>query len=189
MPRLSKAQRDEAKRAAAVVEAQRLAGLLSSAPAEGTELLAPPSFIADPRLAPALIVWKELAPALAATGRLVQLDRLSFAMLCYWQAEFITAVDDILTRGYWFMAKATAGGERPWANPSVDRRDTAQSEINELAKRFGLTPLDRAQLTKARNAAAAVDDDELPLPLAAPTPEAVPTSRSRWAELRGKRVN
>jgi len=170
MARLSKAQREEAKRLATLAEAERLAGLLSASPTDSSELLAPPSFIADPRLAPALIVWKELAPSLQASGRLATLDRQAFAVLCYWQAEFITAADDILARGYSFMVKATTGGKRPWVNPSVARRDTAWAQIMALSERFGLTPLDRAALAKVRRVATG-DDDGLPLtqtPAAAP---------------------
>lgn len=177
MARLSKAKAEEKRREQALADAQRLATVLAATPAESDSLLAAPALLADPRLAPALAVWKELAPTLSATGRLQQLDRMTFASLCYWQAEYVTAVDDILARGYSFMVKATKGGERPWFNPSVQRRDTAWREIMALSQRFGLTPLDRAVLIKARKAG--IDpEDELLLPTQSTT-RAVPQPEQR----------
>lgn len=173
----------DAKREAALAEAQRLATLLSTAPAQGGDLLAPPAFVADPRLAPALAVWKDLAPTLASTGRLAHLDRSTFAALCYWHAEYITAIDDILERGYSFMVKATSGGVRPWTNPSVERRDTAWTEIMKLSERFGLTPLDRIALNKNRGMIRD-DGDELPLvmPVAA-TSDGEDVKPDKWIGL------
>lgn len=55
-------------RDAAVLEANRLAAMLSDAPADGADPLSPPAFIADPHLAPAAQVWRDLAPDLARLG-------------------------------------------------------------------------------------------------------------------------
>lgn len=162
--RRTAAQRLEARRDAAIGEANRLAAFLSSAPTQGRDALSPPAFIADPRLAPALTVWRELAPTLSASNRLGALDRSAFAALCYWHCEWIAAVDDIQTRGYSFMANAIAGGTRPWTNPSVERRDTAWQQILTLSAKFGLTPLDRIALNRGLRDGLLPEDDELPLP-------------------------
>lgn len=134
----------------ALAEAARLAALLADAPKLGGAELAPPAYIADPRLAAAGKVWETLAPLLEKTGRLGALDRYAFAELCYWRAEWLAAVDHILTHGYSFMAKAVAGGSRPWVNPNVARRDTAAAQLERLSAKFGLTPLDRVALNKNR---------------------------------------
>lgn len=167
-PRRSQAER---RRDVAIAEADRLAALLSAAPPETDEPLSPPAFIKDRRLAPALAMWRELSKTLIGSGRLSALDRHAFAALCYWHGEWIAAIDDIAARGYSFMANATAGGTRPWTNPSVDRRDTAWDQILTLSAKFGLTPLDRIALNKGRPYQS--DDDELPLRQPAPAAEVV----------------
>lgn len=179
--RPSKAERLAAQREAAIAEAQRLAGLLAAAPAEGAGPLAPPAYIADPRLAPALTVWRELAPQLIASGRLQSLDRDMFAALCYWRAEWITAVDDILVNGYSFMGKAVAGGARPWTNPAVERRDTAWDQIVQLSAKFGLTPLDRIALNRGANDGLLADPDLFSAGKPKPAEEAI--APDSWAPL------
>lgn len=188
-PRVSKAERAAAAHEAALAEARRLAGLLAAAPAEGDGTLAPPAFIAEPRLAAALAVWRELAPQLQRTGRLHRLDRDMFAALCYWRAEWIAAVDDILTNGYSFMGTAVAGGKRPWTNPAVERRDTAWDEMMALSARFGLTPLDRLALGKGQREGF-LDDPDLfdaaarrSTAAGAPGAAAGESTPDRWDEL------
>jgi len=61
-------------------------------------------------------------------------------------AEFAAAQQDILDHGYSRNVKTVSGDLMPRVNPSVDRRDTAQKIILEMAKRFGLTPLDQFAL-------------------------------------------
>jgi len=165
-PRLSKEE-------LAAVEAKRLAALLAQAAPEHEGELAPPAFINDPRLAPALAVWRELAPQLTKSGRLHQLDRFTFAMLCYWQGEFVAAMDDRLKRGTWFMVKAVSGGALPRKNPSVDREAYAYEQVMALSVKFGLTPLDRVALLKARRDNLTDEDDvDLFKPATTATPPA-----------------
>lgn len=160
------AQKPKSKRLSAeeraIAEAERLAAMLAEAQPLGPDQLAPPAYIADPRLAAAAVVWRTLAPQLEKTGRLCALDRFAFAELCYWRAEWLTAVDHILTHGYSFMGTAVAGGKRPWTNPNVARRDTAAAQLERLSAKFGLTPLDRIALNKNR---LHVGDDDAELPL------------------------
>lgn len=177
-PRRSQAER---RREEAIAEADRLAALLSAAPPESDEPLAPPAFIKDRRLAPALAMWRELSKSLIGSGRLSALDRFTFAMLCYWHGEWIKATDDILERGPSFMVPATSGGMRPWRNPSVDRQTLANDQILTLSSKFGLTPLDRIALNKGRPYQR--DDDELPLSTpTTPAPDEVPKT-DRWTGL------
>jgi hypothetical protein len=49
-----------------IEEAQKLAALLASAPAEPGDRLAPPALITDPRLAATLAVWRDYTPRLAS---------------------------------------------------------------------------------------------------------------------------
>ena len=151
-PRLTKQEK-------AVAEAKRLAALLAEAVPEHPGELAPPAFIADPRLAPALAAWRELAPQLTKTGRLLRLDRFVFAMLCYWQGEFIASHDDLERKGKWFKVRAVSGGMMPRKNPSLDQLKYAYEQVMALSAKFGLTPLDRIALLKAHKAGHVDDED------------------------------
>ena len=120
--RLSKEQR-------AIAEAERLAAMLASAPAASSNALAPPAFIADPRLAAAGKFWADHAEQLQTLGTLDRLDRFTFAMFCIYVGEFIAAEDDILAHGYSVKVKTVSGDRMPRENPSVARRDFAAKMI------------------------------------------------------------
>jgi P27 family predicted phage terminase small subunit len=132
--------------------ANRLAAQLASSPADSEAPLSPPAFIDDPRCAPALAVWREYAPRLTRLNLLQQLDRLTFATFCVYVGEFVEAHDAIKTKGYTQRVKTIAGGYMLRKTPDVDRRDTAMNYIFDFAERFGLTPLDRAQLFRHHSA-------------------------------------
>lgn len=166
----------------AVAEATRLAGLLADAAAPGDDPLAPPALIRDPRLAAALAVWRDLAPLLVERNLLGRLDRMLFAQLCYWQAEFVTAVDDILARGYSVLVTTVSGDRMPRLNPSVKRRDTAVAQLVDLAHRFGLTPLDRHTLFRAQKGSDYSDLFDQLAPKAEPAAEDAPAPDT-WAGL------
>ncbi|WP_374307214.1 P27 family phage terminase small subunit [Methylocella sp.] len=129
-----------------IEQAEKLAALLASAPAESGDRLAPPALLLDPRCAPALGVWRDYTPRLAKLNLFGELDRHTFAIFCVYSAEFAAAQQDILDNGYSRNVKTVSGDLMPRVNPSVDRRDTAQKIILEMARRFGLTPLDQMQL-------------------------------------------
>jgi P27 family predicted phage terminase small subunit len=160
MPMKSKHKPKRKKRstriARQIVEANRLAALIIAAPIDGTDFAAP-GLIRDPRLAPALAVWRELTPLLAARGILDNADRLQLATLAYWYSEFIVAADDLLKRGYSVMVKTISGDRMPRKNASASRRDHAFDKLSELSTRFGLTPLDRYALQRAAKAVARSD--------------------------------
>jgi P27 family predicted phage terminase small subunit len=129
-----------------IAEAEAIAALLASAPAESSDRLAPPALLTDPRCAPALAVWRDYTPKLAKLNLFGELDRHTFAIFCVYCAEFAAAQQDILEKGYSRNVKTVSGDLMPRVNPSVDRRDTAQKIILEMARRFGLTPLDQFAL-------------------------------------------
>jgi P27 family predicted phage terminase small subunit len=131
-----------------IEEAQKLAALLAAAPAESGDRLAPPALLADPRLAAALAVWREYTPRLARLNLFGKLDRHTFAIFCVYCAEFAAAQQDIMDNGYSRLVMTLSGDRMPRVNPSVDRRDTAQKIILEMAHRFGLTPLDQYALIR-----------------------------------------
>jgi P27 family predicted phage terminase small subunit len=135
-----------------IAEAEALAALLAAAPSESGDRLAPPVLLTDPRCAPALAVWRDYVPRLAKINLFGELDRHTFAIFCVYCAEFAAAQQDILERGYSRDVKTVSGDVMPRVNPSVDRRDTAQKIILEMAKRFGLTPLDKYALIGAQSA-------------------------------------
>ena len=146
MKRPPQKKRRQTKAARALANAERLAKLLVAAASDGDGVLAPPKFITDRRLAPALAFWREHAPQFVKLGTLEQPDRFAFAMLAIFAAEFIAAEDDILAHGYSVNVRTVSGGLMPRESPSVGRRDFAAKMILELSKSFGLTKLDRLNL-------------------------------------------
>lgn len=133
----------------AIAEAERLAKLLA-APRDASETSdAPPAYLEDPRMAPAMAVWREYAPRLDKLHLLARLDRHTFALFCVYAGEFVAANEDILLRGYSVNVKTVSGDRMPRENPSVSRRDFAAKMILDLSSKFGLTPDDRNKLLRA----------------------------------------
>ncbi|MGO1079943.1 P27 family phage terminase small subunit [Inquilinus sp. CA228] len=150
----------------AIAEAERLAALLAAAPAEAGDPLAPPAYLDNPLLAPAMTVWRDYAPQLARVNLLARTDRHSFALLCVYTGEWIAAHEDILANGYSVLVKTVSGDKMPRPNPSVERRDTAMTWVMKLSEKFGLTPLDRYRLFKEQSnrPAGGLFDDPSPKP-------------------------
>ncbi len=187
----------KAVQARIVAQAERFAKMLADAPNAADDPLAPPAFITDARLAPALQVWKDRAPEIARRGCLRGDDRLAFALLCVYTADFVMAQDELLEKGFAISVPTVAGGEMLRANPALARRDTAASMIIDLAARFGMTPLDRYKLfgMKSRVPEGDLPDGDLferpaPRPAVAagdPAAAAAPAP-TRWDTLLGPRV-
>lgn len=139
-------RQSKAERAAA--EAEAMASLLASSPAETDEPLSPPKLLHGARQAAALAVWRDYAPRLRKLNVLSALDRLTFSMFCVYAGEFVAAQQDIDKRGYTVVVKTYGGtgAARPFVNPSVKRRDTAFAVVMDIASKFGLTPQDRQKL-------------------------------------------
>lgn len=136
----------------ALEQAERVAGLLAAAPAVSGEPLAPPAFL-DQRSAPALRIWRDLAPALVSTGRLTEEDRVIFAQFCVYAGEWVAANEEILAKGYSQSVKTVAGGTMERTRPAVAIRERAFDVVLKLAEKFGLTPRDRYSLFKDQAAA------------------------------------
>lgn len=122
-----------------IAEADRVAALLADAPSDGDEF-APPVFLNDPLVAPALRIWREYAPELRRTHRLRDLHRLHFAMFCVYMGEWIAASDDIRRNGTWQSVRTVSGVDMERTRPIVAFREIAFRNAMDLAKEFGLTP-------------------------------------------------
>lgn len=146
-----------------IEEADARAKLLAEAAGDESDPLAPPKFLMAPIYADVRAIWQACAELLHKNHFLGALDRLTFAMYCVYQAEFFAADADVKKNGFSKMAKATAGGMRPWTNPAVAIRDVASQRVLELSKRFGLTALDRAVLEREFASAGGGSDEWGPL--------------------------
>ncbi len=143
----------------AIAEAERQAKLLAMPRATDETSDAPPAYLTDARLAPAMAVWNEYAPRLDKLHLLARLDRHTFALFCVYAAEFVVANEDVLVKGYSKSVKTVSGDTMLRENPSVSRRDFAAKMVLELSGKFGLTPADRNKLL--RDGAMRFDDETL----------------------------
>lgn len=126
-------------------EAERIAVLLSSA--STGDVLSPP-ILSDKMFAPALAVWRDLAPVLAKTHRLPKESHLIFVQLCVYMAEWLSAEVDIAENGYTQAVATVAGGVMERKRPVVDRREKAFENVMRLSGHFGLTPHDMYSMFK-----------------------------------------
>jgi P27 family predicted phage terminase small subunit len=128
-------------------EVARLASLLASAPAEDSGVLSPPAFLALEACAPALAIWRRYAPHLSKLNLLHPLDRDTFALFCAYVAEFYQAAEIVSDPSKkWHKVKTVSGDEMWREHPAVARMDEARKAMLDIAKRFGLTALDRIDL-------------------------------------------
>jgi P27 family predicted phage terminase small subunit len=91
----------------------------------------PPEFLRDRE---ARRLWRELVPMLRRLHLISAMDSCAFAMYCSYWGEFIAMTREIEREGY--------GAAR------ASRRDKAASLAIMLARRFGLTPVDRHKLIR-----------------------------------------
>jgi P27 family predicted phage terminase small subunit len=133
-------------------EAERVAALLGQAPAHGDPLAPPPIIDGS---APAVAVWRELAPRLRSTHRLQPHHRPMFALFCVYFAEWALAKEDIERNGHSQRVKTVAGGAMERIRPMVAIRDRAFDMVMKLSERFGLTPSDEYSLFRDQAVAAA----------------------------------
>ncbi|MCA3568381.1 P27 family phage terminase small subunit, partial [Bradyrhizobium sp.] len=134
-------------------EAERVAQLLAQAPDAGDPLAVPGVIGAN--AAPAIAVWKDLAPRLAKTHRLQPHHRPMFALFCVYFAEWVLANEDVQAKGHTQRVKTVAGGYMERVRPIVAIRDRAFDMVMKLSERFGLTPSDEYSLFKDQALAAA----------------------------------
>lgn len=131
---------------AMIAEADRIAGLLAQAPAENGEALAPPVLLQDPVYAPALKVWRDLAPELRRTNRLDSVHRDQFAMFCVYFGEWLSACDDIKRNGIFQLVETVSGSMMERTRPIVAFREIAFANVRKLSAEFGLTPREEYSL-------------------------------------------
>lgn len=156
-PGLQAAKGNPGRRVGAVArrlaEADRVAALLAQAP-DGSDPLAVPGIISA-EAAPAIAVWRDLAPRLAKTHRLQMHHRPLFAMFCVYFAEWVLANEEVNGKGHTQRVKTVAGGYMERMRPMVVIRDRAFDMVMKLSERFGLTPSDEYSLFKDQALAAA----------------------------------
>ncbi len=136
-----------------IADAEDRARRLAALPGVTDDLLSPPAMIHDPLFADALWIWQRYAGQLHELNLFGELDRLTFAMYCVYQAEFFQAAREVAVNGHERLVK-TVSGDKMWRrNLAVDRRDAAAKMALDLSSKFGLTPLDLAALEKMHSAA------------------------------------
>lgn len=135
------------RKPAKVSVADRLRDLASAAPA-GDGPLDPPAVLGLEEFAGAIRVWNEIAPTLRQRNLLDRIDRHTLAMYCYYVDQFWSAVTAIAERGEEQKVRTVSGSYMLRRNPALDRRDKAAAIVLDLAKSFGLTPLDRHRLIR-----------------------------------------
>lgn len=143
--RMSKAERARA-------EAARVAGMIAAAPAESADAFAPPQMMLDPRLAPAIAVWRELVPDLRSMNILKTVDRLVFAMFCLLVADYWAARKDVLENGHYMWWQPAHGNKKRVKSPASDDVVHLTKVILDMAKEYALTPLARYALLREQSA-------------------------------------
>jgi P27 family predicted phage terminase small subunit len=136
----------------ALAEAQRLAALVAALPAESSDPFSPPAILLDERLAPALVVWRELAAELKKFNIVSALDRYTFAVFCITVADYMAAVDNVLVNGPCHSVKTIAGDKMMRTNPAVKIKERLGRFIFDAAAEFGLSPLRRYALLREQSA-------------------------------------
>ena len=126
-----------------------------------TALLAPvsrgaalPTMLADPKYAPAAAVWQSLAPELRRTHRLPVESEFFFVQVCIYAQEWVDATEDLHLNGFAQNIATVAGGKMERRRPKTIDRQQAYSNLTDLSKKFGLTPMDMYDLFKGQAMAA-----------------------------------
>jgi len=133
--------------------ARALADRLASAPVEGSGVLAPPIMLEESTFAAPLAIWRRYAPELGKLNLLHRLDRDLFALFCVYVSEFYASAEIAADPAKKFRLVKTTSGDQMWReHPAVARMDEARKAMLELAKRFGLTALDRIELLSKQQA-------------------------------------
>lgn len=90
-------------------------------------------------------VWDRLAPAMVAKKRLEPAFEDPFAVYCESVADVIRFTGDIAAFGSWYEVK-TRNGLQQKKRAVWGQRQDAISVMNQLAARFGMTPVDEARV-------------------------------------------
>lgn len=90
-------------------------------------------------------VWERLAPILINKGRLEPEYEDSFAAYCVMAGHVVAMSHEISMMGSWYEAKTRNGVQQKHRAPWVQLTQAVVG-MNQLAARFGLTPVDEARL-------------------------------------------
>ncbi|WYK06403.1 P27 family phage terminase small subunit [Cereibacter sphaeroides f. sp. denitrificans] len=90
-------------------------------------------------------VWDRLAPVLVAKKRLEPAFEDPFAVYCEAVADVIRFTGDIAAFGSWYEVE-TRNGRQQKKRAVWGQRQDAIAVMNQLAARFGLTPVDEARV-------------------------------------------
>lgn len=142
--------RRKSKADKAAEAAQRLALLLSP----GDSNAKAPAMLEDPKYAPALAVWRRLAPELRRTHRLPPETEMMFMTFCIYSQEWTSATEDLHLNGFTQAVGTVAGGKMERRRPPTFDRQIAFQNMERLAGSFGLTPNDLYALFKGQAAVA-----------------------------------
>ncbi|RBO51942.1 phage terminase small subunit P27 family [Rhodovulum sp. BSW8] len=91
-------------------------------------------------------VWDRLAPVLVAKRRLDPAYEDPFAMYCESVADVIRFTGDIAAFGSWYEVE-TRNGRQQKKRAVWGQRQDAIATMNQLAARFGMTPVDEARMS------------------------------------------
>lgn len=135
-------------------DAAKLAALL--APSTNPEVNLP-ALLQDPKYQAAAVVWTRLAGELRRTHRLPKESEFFLVQLCIYAQEWVDATEDLHRVGFTQNVKTTTGGRMERRRPKTFDRQQAFSNMGELSRKFGLTPVDMYDLFKGQANAAATN--------------------------------
>ncbi len=148
------------------------------------QLLAPraasadlPEMLRDPKYAGAASLWRSLAPELRRTHRLPAESEFYFVQVCIYAQEWVEATDDLHAKGFSQQVTTVAGGKMERRRPKTFDRQQAFSNLQELSRKFGLTPTDMYDLFKGQAAVATNNPGLFGEDRKPPEPERAATTR------------
>ena len=90
-------------------------------------------------------VWERLAPVLVNKGRLEPEYEDAFGAYCVMAGHVVAMAHEVAMMGSWYEAKTRNGMQQKHRAAWVQLTQAVQG-MNQLAARFGLTPVDEARL-------------------------------------------
>jgi phage terminase small subunit len=111
----------------------------------------------DSKYQAAAAVWRRLAPELRRTHRLPLEAEFFFVQLCVYAQEWVEATEDLHAKGFTQHITTVAGPKMERRRPKTFDRQQAFSNMSELSRKFGLTPMDMYDLFKGQAAVAATN--------------------------------
>ena len=101
-----------------------------------SDMPAPPDWLAGD----ALEEWERVLPILVKRGSLTRADLATFTHYCIAVGQVAVATRTIAVEGQTFM-----GASGPKRHPAVVVRDSAMTQVRQIAAELGLTPASRSR--------------------------------------------